>query len=296
MLDRRRIRLGHAAWPSCRVWRGAGMIAPAPLRVAIGGLGTIGLAVARRLDEGIDGLMLAGVSAKHPRRATARMRGFRRNVPVVPLPELARIGDVVVECVPAEAFVAVAEPVLRAGKMLMPLSVGALLEHAELVELAKVRGARIIVPSGALPGLDAVSAMAEGHIESVRMITRKPPGGLAGAPYLRRRGIEIEGISRPLKVFDGPAAEGAKGFPANVNVAAALGLAGIGAQRTELEIWADPTLERNTHRILVEADCARIELKIENVPSDDNPRTGKIVPLSVIAALRRLVAPLTVGA
>jgi aspartate dehydrogenase len=96
-------------------------------------------------------------------------------------------------------------------------------------------------------------------------------------------------------VFDGSAREGARGFPANVNVAAALSLAGIGPDRTRLKIWADPGLERNTHRIVVEADSARFEMQIENVPTEDNPRTGKITALSVIAALRALTQTLKVG-
>jgi len=173
--------------------------------------------------------------------------------------------------------------------------VAALMEQLNLVELARRHGARILVPSGALLGLDAVRAAAEGDIRSVRMVTRKPPGGLVGAPYLRDHGIDLENLSEPLRVFAGTAREGAAGFPANLNVAAALGLAGIGLDRTELEIWADPGVKRNCHRIIVEADSARFELQIENVPSDANPRTGRLVANSVIATLRRLTSPLIVG-
>ena len=165
----------------------------------------------------------------------------------------------------------------------------------DLIELAATTGARIIVPTGALLGLDAVRAAAEGEIRSVRMITRKPPRGLAGAPWLAEHGITLEGLGAPLKVFEGSARDGARGFPANVNVAAALSLAGIGPDRTRLEIWADPGLERNVHRILVEADSARFEMQVENVPSEANPRTGKLTPLSVIAALKSLTATLRVG-
>jgi aspartate dehydrogenase len=126
------------------------------------------------------------------------------------------------------------------------------------------------------------------------MVTRKPPAGLAGAPYLEERQISLEGLIAPLRVFEGTAREGARGFPANVNVAAALALAGIGPDRTRLEIWADPTVTRNTHTIEVEADSARLRMTIENVPSD-NPRTGRITALSVIACLEGLVAPLRIG-
>ena len=176
----------------------------------------------------------------------------------------------------------------------MPLSVGQLLENWDLVERAKATGARILVPTGALLGLDAVRAAAEGTIHSVNMITRKPPNGLDGAPYLVERGISLKGLKEPRKIFDGSAREGARGFPANVNVAAALSLAGIGPDKTRLEIWADPGIDRNTHRIEVDADTARFSMAIEGVPSE-NPRTGRIVPLSAIAALRGLVAELKVG-
>jgi aspartate dehydrogenase len=98
-----------------------------------------------------------------------------------------------------------------------------------------------------------------------------------------------------LRVFTGTAREAAKGFPANVNVAAALALAGIGPDRTTIEIWADPGVTRNTHRIELEADAVRLEMQIENVPSAENPKTGRLTPLSVIALLRKLSSPLAIG-
>jgi aspartate dehydrogenase len=126
------------------------------------------------------------------------------------------------------------------------------------------------------------------------MVTRKPPEGLAGAAYLVERNISVANLKEPLKVFDGSAREGARGFPANVNVAAALSLAGLGPDKTQLEIWADPTVKRNTHRIEVDADTVRFSMTIENIPSE-NPRTGKVVALSVVAQLRGLVSELKVG-
>jgi aspartate dehydrogenase len=108
------------------------------------------------------------------------------------------------------------------------------------------------------------------------------------------RKISVAELKEPLKIFDGSAREGARGFPANVNVAAALSLAGIGPDKTQLEIWADPTVKRNTHRIDVDADTVRFSMTIENVPSE-NPRTGRVVALSVVAQLRGLVSELKVG-
>jgi aspartate dehydrogenase len=266
-----------------------------PLKVAVGGLGAIGLPVARALDTGIHGLELVAVSARDKDKAARNMADFAKPVPVLGLAELADHADIVVESAPAAVFAEIAEPAIEAGRTLVTVSCGALLERMDLVERARETGARIVIATGALLGLDAVRAAAVGSIRSVRMVTRKPPGSLAGAPYLIEQGIDLTGLSEPRKIFEGTAREGARGFPANVNVAAALSLAGVGPDETRLEIWVDPALTRNTHRIIVEAAAARFEMQIENVPSEENPRTGRLTPLSVIATLRGFTAPLKVG-
>lgn len=266
-----------------------------PLRVAVGGFGAIGRVVAQRLDRGIEGLKLAAVSARDGARAAAAMADFAHPAPVVPLARLWEEADIVVECAPAAVLRELAEPALAHGRMLMVLSCGALLDNFDLVDLARRQGGRILVPTGALLGLDAVAAAAEGEIARVHMITRKPPAGLAGAPYLEAHGIAVAGLAQAKRVFSGTAREAARGFPANVNVAAALAMAGIGPDRTTIEIWADPAVARNTHQIEVEGDAARFTLRIENVPSAENPKTGKLTPLSVVAALKKLVAPLAIG-
>jgi aspartate dehydrogenase len=265
------------------------------MRVAIGGFGAIGKVVAERLDRGIEGLTLAAVSARDTTRAEAAMADFARPAPVVPLARLSDRADIVVECAPAALLREIAEPALDHGRTIIVLSCGALLDNFDLVELARRHGGRILVPTGALLGLDAVAAAAEGGISSVHMITRKPPGGLIGAPYLTEHGIDITELAQPRRVFAGNAREAARGFPANVNVAAALALAGIGPERTTIEIWADPGVTRNIHRIEVEGEAARFSMQIENVPSAENPKTGRLTPLSVVAALKKLVGPLAVG-
>lgn len=264
------------------------------LGVAIGGFGAIGREVAKALVDGLPGLRLKAVSGRDRAKAEAGLAELGADVPVLPLEALAETAEIVLECLPAAVFRSVAEPAIERGRILMPLSVGQLLVHGDLIERAKATGARILPPTGALLGLDAVRAAAEGRIESVAMVTRKPPGGLAGAPHLVENDISVEGLTEPLMVFEGTAREGARGFPANVNVAAALSLAGIGPDRTMLQVWADPGVTRNVHRIIVEADSARFEMLIENVPSA-NPKTGKITALSTIAALRGLTATLKVG-
>ena len=265
-----------------------------PLNVGIAGLGAVGLEVAKRLIAGVPGLKLAAVAVRDADKARRALPQAGESIPVRKATELAEHCDVIVECLPPALFREVAISAIDKGRIFMPLSVAQLLENGDLVERARKHHARILVPTGALIGLDAVRAAAEGTIHSVKMVTRKPPAGLEGAPYLQKQGISVSGLKAPLKVFDGTAREGARGFPTNVNVAAALSLAGIGPERTQLEIWADPGVTRNTHTITVDADTARFTMTIENIPSD-NPRTGKSVAPSTVAALRALVSELKVG-
>jgi aspartate dehydrogenase len=267
---------------------------PAKLRVAVAGLGAIGSKVVEALDRGIDGLVLAAVSVQNADKHRTWLAGLTTVPKLLPLEELAQAADLVVECLPSKAVRSIVAPVVMCGKVAIVLSVGALLENYDLVAFAKEHGGQIVVPTGALIGLDAVTAAAEGKIYSVQMVTRKPVRGLAGAPYIVENNIDIERISEPLRIFDGTAREAAKGFPANLNVAVALSLAGIGPDRTRVQIWADPTVTRNTHRIEVDSDSARFSMSIENIPSE-NPRTGLITALSVIACLRKLRASLRIG-
>ena len=265
------------------------------LRVGIAGLGAVGLTVARRLEAGIPGLTLVAVAARDVAKAKRALPRIGNGIEATTPAGLAGICDVVMECLPPALFMEVAGPAVDQGRIFMPLSVGQLLVHSGLAERARKSGARILVPTGALLGLDAVRAAAEGEIREVRMVTRKPPAGLEGAPYLKEHGISLAGLKAPLKVFDGSARDGARGFPANVNVAAALSLAGIGPDKTTIDIWADPAVTRNCHSIEVDSDSARFSLSIENIPSE-NPKTGRIVALSVVKALRNLTSPFVVGA
>ena len=210
------------------------------MTVAIAGFGAIGLPLARALDRGVDGLRLVAVSCADQAKGRANFVGFRAVPRLVEIPDLAD-ADIVVECTPAAIFERVALPALQAGRIFVPASVGALLPRMHLIRLAQQTGARIVMPTGALLGLDAVRAAAEGPVDSVDLETRKPPSGPGRARHIcGKHGIEVMDLTQPLLVFEGNAQEAAAGFPANVNVAAALALAGIGPLRTRVRIWADP--------------------------------------------------------
>jgi aspartate dehydrogenase len=265
-----------------------------PRNVGVVGLGVIGRAVCRALDTGIPGLRLCGGLARERRRAEAFLAGLNGKPPFLSLDDLITAADLVVEASTQAHLEEVAPKALGAGRDLIVLSCGGLLGHPEWIALAEANGCRIYVPSGAIAGLDGVKGARIGTVTSVMMETRKPPRGLAGAPWIEQQKIDLEAITAETLIFEGPATQACRAFPANVNVVAALSLAGIGADRTRIRIYAVPGLARNTHRVTIEGEFGHLAVEIANVPSE-NPRTGKLSALSTIALLRDLGASLRVG-
>jgi len=266
-----------------------------PLRVAIGGLGAIGRQITLSLDAGIPGLELCAVSARDFDKAADFLAQLQSTPRLVTLPELAALADVVVECAPAAVFDEVSVPAIEAGRILVTMSSAALLFRKNLINRAAETGARIIVPSGGIIGLDGLRAAAESDVQSVVLITRKSPRSLAGAPYLAKNYINVEQLAQATMVFEGNTLDAARAFPANINVAATLSLAGIEPERMRVEIWADPAIEHNLQEVRVEAAAACFQLRMQSAPLPSNPRTGSLTPLSAIAALRALTAHLTIG-
>ena len=182
-------------------------------KVGIVGLGAIGRAVARRLSAGIPGLRLTCAASRDTAKAAAWLAAEAISCPLVELCDFPRHADLVLECAPAAMLEAICTPMLAAGKRVMVLSAGALLPRPHLIDLARQHGGQIIVPTGALLGLDAVAAAAEGTIHSVRMTTRKPPRGLAGAAYLVQNGISVQRNSRsPSGCSPAPPGRPPRGF------------------------------------------------------------------------------------
>ena len=264
------------------------------IKIGIAGFGTIGQAVGKWVVAQPD-LALVGVIGGDPAKAARAVQELGIDVPVMSPTELAGAADIIVETAPTAAFRDIVVPALSAGICVVTVSAAALIENMDVIDIARASGGRIIIATGALLGLDAVRAAAKGTIHSVTMITRKPPKSLIGAPEVMRLGTDLMALTEPVMLFDGSARNGARGFPANVNVAASLALAGIGPDRTRLQIWADPALDRNTHCIIVDADSASFELRIQNIPTVEKPGTGRITALSVIAAVEGLNSPLKIG-
>jgi aspartate dehydrogenase len=266
------------------------------MSVAVIGLGAIGLEVARGLDRGIPGLKLITATANNLDDARAKTANFA--VPPA-IGDLEAMGDadIIVEAAGAGALPGIVDLAIRHRQLVICCSVGALLNNMPLIDRAAAAGTRIIVPSGALGGLDAVRAAAEGgEVYAVKIATRKPPAGLKGAPFVLENGIDLDDISENTCIFRGTARQAASGFPANLNVAAALALAGIGPDLTQVEIWADPGAGRNVHTVTLDSAAVTFSMTLEGLPSPANPRTSQLTTLSVLATLRGLVSPLRIGA
>jgi aspartate dehydrogenase len=266
------------------------------LKVGVVGCGTIGGEICRAIDAGLVQATLAGISDVDPAKAVSLARSLMTSVPVVPLAELIQASDLVVEAASRAAAPAIIRQALERSKDVVVMSVGGLLECAdEMLQLAQRQGRRLYVPSGAIAGLDAITGAMASRVFKVTLTTRKPPRGLEGAPYVVEKGIDLKTLREPTVIFSGSAREAVPAFPANVNVAAALSLAGIGPDKTEVRIIADPGCDKNIHEIEVEGDFGRLVTRMENVPSPHNPKTSYMAALSAIALLRRITASLVVG-
>jgi aspartate dehydrogenase len=262
--------------------------------IGIVGCGAIGKALVRAVEDGKLPVRVAGVTSRTEQSAREFLTSFRQPPAYRSLVDLIDAADMIVEAAGGAVVPSLAEAVFAAGKDLMVISVGALLDHPQVIETARATGCRLYVPSGAIAGLDGIKSAVIGSITHVTHTTRKPPVGLEGAPYLVDRGISLAGLQEEKEIFSGSAREACRGFPANVNVTAAVSLAGIGPDQTRVRILAVPGLVRNCHDIDVEGEFGKLHVHIENVPSE-NPKTGKLTALSIIRAVKDAVDPVRIG-
>ena len=265
------------------------------MNVGIVGFGSIGSEVAKALINGVEDFSLYGITSRSKSNAQERIAKLDKNIKIYDLETLVDNCEIIIDCAPKAAFRDIATKCINKERKLITVSGSGILDNLDLEELAKTKNSQIILATGAILGLDALRAAAESNINSVTMTTRKPPNALSNAPFVINNNIQLNNLLEPKLIFKGSATEGAKAFPANVNVAAAVGLAGIGANKTKLEIWADPNLKRNTHKVQVDSDSAIFEMSIQNVQTPENPGTGKITGLSVIACLRGLKSSFKIG-
>ena len=262
--------------------------------IGIVGCGAIGKALLNAVRDGKLAVRVAGMTSRTEKTAREFLASFKNPPPYLTLQELIAASDLVIEAAGGDIVAELADKVFAAGKEFMVISVGALLDHPEIMEKSRKTGCRLYLPSGAIAGLDCIKSASVGEITHVTHTTRKPPLGLEGAPYLVERGISLLGLTEEKEVFSGNAREACRGFPANVNVTAAVSLAGIGPDKTRVRIVAVPGQARNHHDIDVEGEFGLLHVHIENVPSE-NPKTGKLTALSIIRAVQDIVDTVRVG-
>ncbi|BBK34018.1 putative L-aspartate dehydrogenase [Allostella humosa] len=267
------------------------------MRVGLAGFGSVGQFLARRLAEGaLPEVELTAITARNLEQAARNAAALGVQARVVPLAELPAHADVIVECATADSFPVVARTVLEAGRTLLALSAGGVPAFPDIVDFAARHGGRIRIASGALPGLDSIRSAAEGTIRQVRLFSRIKPASFVGEEYLESRGYDFrQPLAAAVKVFTGSAGEAAAAFPRHFNVAISLSLAGVGFDRTQVEIWADPDIPGAIHTVELEADEVILSLTSRNRPSEANPKTSRIIAPSVLAALRTMAGSLHVG-
>jgi aspartate dehydrogenase len=272
------------------------------LGVGLIGCGAIGTVLARAIDKGQAGdahlVMIYDIIADKSKILREKLtckpkiaENFRELI------ECESV-NLVIEAASQEAVKDYALDVLRAGKDLMVMSVGALVDSKlteEIRHCAKESERRIFIPSGAIAGLDGVKATVIGKVDSVTLITRKPLEGLMDAPYVKEKKLRLEKLEKPTLIYEGPAFEACKLFPANVNVAAALGLAGVGVEKTKVRIIADPFIKRIIHEVKVKGEFGELRVHTENVPLTENPKTSYLAALSAIATLKKISESFIVG-
>ena len=258
----------------------------------IAGCGSIGGGVARALDKTpeFDTLLLHDVN---PTVSRLLAKNLSKSKVVDSLALGITSSDAVLEAASQEAARTILPLALSAGRSVVTLSVGALVDDAfrgECAKLARENEARLVIPSGAIGGIDALQAACEGGLEEVRLTTRKPPKSFAGVEYVTRLGLDLSALTEPKLLYSGPARDAVRLFPQNVNVAATVSIAGLGFDKTVVEVVCDPGIDRNSHLLFVRGAFGEFEIEMRNLPSPDNPKTSMLAALSAIRAVRRASA------
>jgi aspartate dehydrogenase len=205
--------------------------------------------------------------------------------------------DLLIEAASAKCSYDIAKAALSQGRDIMIMSIGGIVSHfKELSSLAKKHKATVFLPSGAISGIDALKAAGMGRIKKVTLTTRKNPLAFKGVEYVQRKKINLKKIKKDVVLFSGTAKRAVTFFPQNINVAAILSLAGIGADRTRVRIIASPQTKRNIHQIEIESEAGRIVTRTENVLHPDNPKTSYLAVLSALAVLKQMTEPVKIGA
>jgi aspartate dehydrogenase len=267
------------------------------MKMTIIGCGSIGTTLARFLET-MDEVELVHVYDTKKEAVDRLMQECQKVRYANNLEHAFENSDLIVETASQAAVLEYVPKALDMGKNVLVMSVGAFVEDdfkEKCRILAKQKGCKVYIPSGAVCGIEGICAAAISEIDEVIIMSYKPPEAFKDVKYLKDKGIDINAIKRPKVIFNGHAKEAVKYFPKNVNVAATLSLAGIGLDNTVVKIIIDPKATLNTHRIIAKGKFGEIECWTRNMPFPDNPRTSYLAALSLISAVKKIAGSFWVG-
>ena len=268
------------------------------LKIGIVGCGAIGSSLAKEIVVGLrDTAGLAALYDIRPEKSRLLSWQLIKNSKfcVSDLDALIKKSDLVIEASCAKAAWEIARKSLTCGRKVMVMSVGGMVGHlGQLFALAAKHNAQVYFPSGAIAGIDGLKAANIAGVKRIVLTTRKHPDAFSGVEYVAKK-FKLAGLKEDKVLFNGTAAQAVKYFPQNINVAAVLGLAGIGMQKTKVRIIASPRVRKNIHEILIESKAAKIFTRTENILHPQNPKTSYLAVLSAIATLKQILQPVKIG-
>lgn len=255
------------------------------LKIGIIGCGTIGSRLAFTVDRELKGKAnLVGICDLDLQKAKKLQGRLKKKPALLHITDLFKKSDLVIEAAHPDVAKKVLKQALASKKDIMLMSVGGVLGSENLLRQAEKKNIKVYLPSGAVAGIDAIKAAKQAGIKTVRLITRKPPGGL-----------NLKNIKGEKVIFDGTAFQAIKKYPKNINVSAILSLSSINAKKVRVKIITSDKFKRNSHQITVEGKFGKLSATTENVPSPENPKTSYLAILSAIQTLKQILLSIKIG-
>lgn len=267
------------------------------LRIGIVGCGAIGGGIARYILKGLKkDCQLTGLYDIEYGRVERLRRGLSAGpIGKSSLQSLLKSCDLMIEAVNANSTREIVRGALLQKRNVIAMSVGKLLDAQDLFDLARKRGCHLLIPSGAIAGIDAIKSASLARIRKINLTTRKPLNGFANNPYLIKKGVDLAAIKKETVLFKGNVAAAVKFFPQNINVAATLALASQAKDKITVCIMTSPEYKNNSHEVEIIGDFGRIVTRTDNVVSPENPKTSYLAVLSGMQTLKQFCQGTGIG-
>ncbi len=267
------------------------------LRIGILGCGAIGSRIAKSIFKELKGLcQLSGVHDCDSKKAMKLANSLSHpQIVKNSFNDLLKNCDLMVEAINAPDARRFVKQALEAKKSVLAMSTGKLLNSQNLFSLAAKNRCFLLIPSGAIAGIDAIKAAGLLDIQRITLTTRKPLSGFSNTPFLKEHGIDLTNITEEKVIFEGDVDTAVKLFPQNINVAATLALASQAKSKIVIRMMTSPSYKVNSHEVELVGDFGRMVSRTENVVCPDNPKTSYLAVLSAIQTLRDFCLGVRIG-